>query len=268
MNDDAPRAKRRLSFRRPFGACIVAATFSLYVGALCVGPLRAEPATFKDCDVCPTMVVVPPGKIAVAAYETLFAEWDACTVEGGCGGLKADDYGWGRGNRPAVGVNWFDAQNYVAWLRRKTGKAYRLPTDAEWETAARGGATTEYSWGDAMEPGRANCRDCGMQGGAQNDASWAGKRTAPAGSYPPNPYGLYDMFGNVLEWVADCAGYAAFPAPGDPPPVPPETCASGAHGQRGGSWRDPATQLGASYRTGDFTGYNGDELGFRVVVER
>lgn len=217
---------------------------------------------FKDCSVCPTMTTIPPGKLAVAKYETLFAEWDACVLDGGCGGLKADDYGWGRGARPVVGVSWFDAQNYIFWLRRKTGKPYRLPTDAEWEAAARGGTTTEYPWGDAIAPNQANCRDCG------GNARWIGAQTAPAGSYPPNPYGLYDMFGNVLEWVADCAGTVPFPTPQDPAPVPPETCASGAHGQRGGSWRDPAAQLRSSYRTGDFTSYNGDELGFRVVMER
>jgi Sulfatase-modifying factor enzyme 1 len=130
---------------------------------------------------------------AVGRTEVTFAEWDICVAEGAC--LKASDSGWGRGDRPVINVSWDDAKEYVAWLSRITGKDYRLLSEAEWEYAARAGTTTPYSWGDNIGKGNANCRGC--------DSQWDGKQTAPVGSFKPNAFGLYDMHGNVIEWVED-----------------------------------------------------------------
>ena len=107
------------------------------------------------------------------------------------------DSGWGRGRRPVIDVTWDDAQTYVAWLSKITGKPYRLLTEAEYEYAARAGTETAYPWGDEIGDGTmANCDGCGSQ--------WDNKQTAPVGSFAANGFGLYDMVGNVWEWTEDC----------------------------------------------------------------
>ncbi|WP_244553512.1 formylglycine-generating enzyme family protein [Nitrobacter vulgaris] len=178
---------------------------------------------FKDCANCPEMVVVPAGSFemgsptsepghsaeegpqhlvtiarpfAVGQSEVTFDEWDACVAEGGCNGYKPSDEGWGRGRRPVVNVSWDDAQSYVTWLSKKTGKSYRLLSGSEYEYAMRAGTQTVYPWGDTVGTNNANCHSCGSQ--------WDAKQTAPVGSFPPNGFGLYDMVGNVREWTEDC----------------------------------------------------------------
>jgi formylglycine-generating enzyme required for sulfatase activity len=176
----------------------------------------------KDKDDCPEMVVIPAGefmmgspkteqghdpnenpqhnvKIAkpfgVSKYDVTFAEWDACFSVGGC--LRwPNDYGWGRDKQPVIDVSWNDAKAYVAWLSKMTGKEYRLLTEAEWEYAARAGTTTAYSWGDEIGINNTNCNGCG--------GDFGGKQSMPVGSFAPNAFGLYDMFGNVWDWVEDC----------------------------------------------------------------
>ena len=171
--------------------------------------------TFRDCGVCPKMVVVPAGTFlmglppdepvrdgdegpqhgvtiakpfAVAETEVTFDEWDACVEDGGCGGYRPDDEGWGRGRRPAINVSWNDARAYTQWLSDKTGQDYRLLTEAEWEYVARAGTTTAYWWGDTFDGAKAN----------------NGSRTTKVNRYPANPWGVRDVAGNVWEWVADC----------------------------------------------------------------
>ena len=191
---------------------------------------------FRDCLDCPEMVVVPAGSLmmgsppgeegrssdesprhrvtiarpfAVGKYEVTFAEWDACVSAGGCGGHRPGDLDWGRGSRPVINVNWKDAKAYVRWLSDKTGKQYRLMSEAEWEYAARGGTTTRYSWGDDIGRNRANCEGCGSR--------WDDKLTAPVGSFPANVFSLHDMHGNVWEWVEDCwnGNYRGAPSDGN-----------------------------------------------------
>ncbi len=185
----------------------------------------ASPAVFRDCPSCPEMVVVPAGSymmgsrsgddterpvrrvtigydFAVGKYEVTFQEWDACVRSGSCS-KEESDYACERavprsdpGNRrPAMGVTWLEAQDYVRWLSRTTGKSYRLLSEAEWEYAARAGSTTNYSWGDDVGRGRANCRGCGSR--------WDARSAAPVGSFDANAFGLHDMHGNVYEWVED-----------------------------------------------------------------
>ena len=141
-------------------------------------------------------VTVPA--FSLGKYEVTFAQWDACVADGGCDWYVPDDEGWGRGNRPVIRVSQDDVQFFIDWLNSKTGGNYRLPTEAEWEYAARAGSTTKYSWGDEIGSNRANCDGCASQ--------WDDDRTAPAGSFPANPWGLHDMHGNVWEWVQDCWG--------------------------------------------------------------
>jgi formylglycine-generating enzyme required for sulfatase activity len=196
-------------------------------------PAAAESAQagqiFRDCsDGCPEMVVVPAGSFtmgsaefgegpqrrvtiakpfAVGKFEVTFTEWEACVAARGCS-RNPDDSRWGRGNRPVISVSWDEAKQYVGWLSRKTGKSYRLLTEAEWEYAARAGTTTLYSWGDDIGRGNANCDGCGSR--------WDDKQTAPVGSFKPNAFGLHDVHGNIWEWVEDCwqRGYDGAPTDG------------------------------------------------------
>ena len=217
----------------------------------------AQPAgeTFQDCPNCPEMTVIPAGtfhmgclsndddcygnefpvhevtirSFALSKHEVTFNEWDACVAAGGCGGHRPDDRGWegwGGGDRPVIYVSWEDAQSFVAWLSEITGHAYRLPTESEWEYAARAGTETKYSWGDSIGNNQANCDGCGSR--------WDGEMTAPVGSFGANAFGLHDMHGNVSEWVEDCwnDSYAAGPSDGS-------VWLSGECGERvkrGGAW--------------------------------
>jgi formylglycine-generating enzyme required for sulfatase activity len=131
----------------------------------------------------------------IGKYPVTFAQWDACVEDGGCD-HRPLDHGWGRGRQPVIDVSWRDAIQYVRWLNSKTTGGFRLPTEAEWEYAARGGRSTVRYWGDAIGTNRANCDGCGSQ--------WDNRQAAPAGSFAPNPFGLHDMLGNVWQWVEDC----------------------------------------------------------------
>jgi len=131
---------------------------------------------------------------AVSNFEVTFEQWDACSAVGGC--VQAADNGMGRGRRPVINVSWDDVQQYLAWFSKMTGQPYRLLTEAEWEYAARAGTTTVYFWGDEIGKGNANCVGCGGE--------WDNRGTSPVGSFKPNAFGLYDMLGNVWEWVQDC----------------------------------------------------------------
>lgn len=132
---------------------------------------------------------------AIGKYEVTFAEWDRCVEAGWCS-YTPDDEGFGRGDRPVINVNRGDAVEYVLWLREVTGEPYRLPTEAEWEYAARAGTTTARYWGDEVGEGLTVCDGCGSK--------WDERSTVPVGSFAPNPWGLHDMLGNAGEWVADC----------------------------------------------------------------
>jgi formylglycine-generating enzyme required for sulfatase activity len=132
---------------------------------------------------------------AIGVNEVTFDEWNACQSDGGCA-YKPDDQGFGGGLHPVINVSWSDAHDYLAWLSRRTGKTYRLPSEAEWEYAAHGGTSTPYSWGVSIKQHMANCADCG--------AGLDSARTVEVRHYPANGFGLFDMAGNAAEWVEDC----------------------------------------------------------------
>jgi formylglycine-generating enzyme required for sulfatase activity len=189
----------------------------------------------------------------IGAYEVTFQQYDRFVRA--AGRRFADDFGWGRAERPVVGVAWADAQAYADWLTRQTGKRYRLPSEAEWEFAARAGSRAAYPWGFGMEPGRALCFDCGSQ--------WDNRSTAPVGSFPPNAFGLYDMAGNALEWVADCytAGYDG--APTDGRARLDGDCANRV--ARGGAFNKPSASLKNHMRAKFVPETRLNMLGFRVA---
>lgn len=143
----------------------------------------------------PLTKITIPDPLAVGRYEVTFDEWDTCQAEGGCS-IKPTDRGWGRGKRPVMSVTFRQVLEYIAWICKKTGHKYRLPSEAEWEYATRADTTTEYWWGNRMGKGFANCRNCGTE--------WSGVKSAPIGKFKPNPWGLFDVHGNVLEMTSDC----------------------------------------------------------------
>jgi formylglycine-generating enzyme required for sulfatase activity len=237
--------------------------------------------TFKECTDCPEMIVVPAGKFTMGSPETekgrdknegpqhgvtiakpfaasmfdvTFGEWDACAAHGDCD-PHIKDSGFGRGQQPVINVSWDDAQTYVAWLGRVTGKRYRLMTEAEWEYAARASTTTEYYWGDGIIKGNANCSNCGSQ--------WDNKKTSPVGSFSANAFGLYDMFGNVSQWMQDCPHDNYNRAPTDGSAWTSDDCSG--HVTRGGSWNYGSYSLRTAERDKEPTGLRSYGLGFRVA---
>jgi formylglycine-generating enzyme required for sulfatase activity/lipoprotein NlpI len=247
----------------------------------------AEPAhrpkeVFKDCDQCPEMVAVAaggftmgslaaePGRdtdespqhhvtiakpFAVARFPLTFDQWDACVADGGCDGYKPIDEDWGRGRQPVIYVSWDAAKAYVAWLSGKTGKTYRLLTEAEWEYAARAGSTTAHYWGDGVGKANANCKGCGSR--------WDNLQTSPVGSFPANAFGLYDMAGNVWEWVEDCYHENYDGAPSDGSAWIDVECRRRV--VRGGSWISDPQLLRSAGRFWNDHDSRGNLLGFRVA---
>jgi formylglycine-generating enzyme required for sulfatase activity len=244
--------------------------------------IAAEPGSaFKECaSGCPVMIVIPAGKFtmgspenepdreasegpqhevtlaepfAVSKFEVSFEEWDACAAAGQCPDVAAP---WGRGPMPVINISWRDANQYVAWLSEFTQQQYRLLTEAEWEYAARAGTVTRYFWGDDPGGGNANCNGCGSK--------WDLQQTAPVGSLKPNAFGLYDMLGNVWEWVEDRwhenyngapADASAWLAGGDPD----------YRVIRGGSWRNETELVRAAVRRSRNINVRFDTLGLRIA---
>ncbi len=249
-------------------------------------PLTGQPRTVQDCAACPEMVKIPAGtfwmgdlsgsghrderpahRVKVEAFlagkhEVTFDQWDACVEAGGCES-RPDDRGWGRGRRPVINVSWVDTRQYLAWLSSKTGKQYRLLTEAEWEYAARAGTSTEYTWGDQASHEYANYGDEACCSGlVQGLDRWM--NSSPVGSFKANAFGLHDVHGNVWEWTEDCWHGDYSGAPGD-------GSARTRDGDctrrvvRGGSWFFNARELRVAnrYSAGESTA-NG-LLGFRIA---
>lgn len=240
-------------------------------------PAPRAGTTIQDCAECPALVAVKAGSFfmgssaaeeghqanegprhmvrianpfAIGKYEVTFDEWDACAKDKGCA-RAASDNTWGRGRRPVVNVSWTDAMQYVRWLRRKTGQNYYLPSEAEWEYAARAGTTTPWNTGSAIITDDANILN-------------ALGRTVPVGGYPANAFGLHDTHGNVAEWVADCyeIGYFGTPINGAP------MAAKGCTGRifRGESYLEqPVTQRVARRVGPILPSGTGKGLGFRIA---
>jgi formylglycine-generating enzyme required for sulfatase activity len=238
-------------------------------------PASREPGDiFRDCPDCEELVVVPAGEFdmgstqepaegpvhhvvigrpfAIGRREVTFAQWDQCLAAGGCKFSPADQ-GWGRGERPVINVSWDDTKDFIGWLSKRTGQAYRLPTEAEWEYAARGGAATPYWWGKDIGTGRAQCADCGEPA----------RQTVPTGSFRPNAFGLYDTAGNAAEWVQDCWNPSYRGAPHDGSAWTSGDCS--LHVLRGGSFANKATSLrsAARFRYDEDVRYYAN--GFRVA---
>jgi formylglycine-generating enzyme required for sulfatase activity len=203
----------------------------------------------------PVHVVTIAKPFALSRFEVSFAEYDLFAKA--TNRPLPDDEGWGRGNRPVINVSWKDAEAYAEWLSDKTGQPYRLPSEAEWEYAARAGNLTTYWWGDQMKPNMAVCADCGSQ--------WDGQQTAPVGSFPANTWGLHDMTGNVDEWVADCYEDDYTRAPIDGSASTQRICENRV--MRGGSWFEISRLIRPASRYRHPTGASRNSWGFRVALD-
>src|SRR3984957_8748392 len=232
---------------------------------------------FRDCDDCPELVVVSPGDFvmgsgdtpyekpertiamsrpfAIGRREVTFAEWDQCADAGACK-YRPDDHGWGRGDRPAINVSWDDTKVFVGWLSQKTGQKYRLPSEAEWEYAARAGTKTPFWWGHDIGTGHAQCDTCG---------SPTKQQVVAAGSFRPNGFGLYDTAGNAAEWVEDCWNDNYKNAPKDAAAWTTGDCRLRV--LRGGNFNSKAPEVRSSarFRYDEDVRYYAN--GFRVVRE-
>jgi formylglycine-generating enzyme required for sulfatase activity len=188
-------------------------------------------------------------RFAVGRYPVTFEEYDRFATE--TVRERRDDEGWGRGRRPVINVFWNDARDYASWLSQETGKPYRLLSEAEWEYACRAGTTTRYSWGDhPPTPEQANF--------GQNVS-----KTSEVGAYPANPWGLYDMHGNVWEWVEDVwhSSYEGAPSDG-------RAWTTGDDSRRvlrGGSWDSGPGDLRSAFRNWLNAVSRYDFIGFRVA---
>jgi formylglycine-generating enzyme required for sulfatase activity len=213
---------------------------------------------FRDCASCPEMVVLSGGlftmgspnnelgrradegpqrevsiaPFAIARAELTFAQWDACVSAGACPSIAGADRAWGRGDRPAIGLSWADAQVYVGWINAQVnGPRYHLPSEAEWEFAARGGTQTPYATGVTI---------------GVRQAVYHARRTERAGAFPANAFNLVDMHGNAAEWVQDCYAPNYLLAPIDGAPIEFDSCPSRVY--RGGSYADLASALRSAAR--------------------
>jgi len=192
-----------------------------------ITPASGPSEPWRDCERCPWMISLPGDTFtmgspeneggrdddegprhevtvqpfAIGQYEVTFDEWDACVEAGGCSHRPKDE-GWGRGGRPVINVSWNDAQEYVAWMKEKTRKPYRLPTEAEWEYAARAGTWTPFWTGATISPEQANY-DGNYTYGSGRKGEYR-QRTTPVDTFEANPWGLHDVHGNVWEWCEDC----------------------------------------------------------------
>jgi formylglycine-generating enzyme required for sulfatase activity len=197
-------------------------------------------------------VTVKP--FAIGQFPVTVAEWRACVAEGGCTGMprmaRVQD------RTPVHNLSWDDAQQYVAWLARKTGKKYRLPSEAEWEYAARGGSETRYWWGNDVGASLANCSDCG---GEQD-------RAAPMAvdALKPNPFGVYDVHGGIAQWVEDCWFPNYQGAPADGSARDRKGCSSRV--LRGGSFRNDRNAITAASRNFYDASVRYLEHGLRVAL--
>jgi formylglycine-generating enzyme required for sulfatase activity len=236
------------------------------------GPIAA----LKDCPACPVMLALYPNPFtmgsnssdpserpahkvalrtpfALGKYEVTVDQWNACVQANVCPAVPSSANA--AGGLPMRDVSWDEAQLYLKWLSGLSGKPYRLPTEAEWEYAARGGTATKYWWGEQMKDGNTSCKGCGQP--------WTADSPPPAGSFTANPYGFFDLNGSVWEWVADCWHSSYKGAPVDGSAWNGEQCTTRVI--RGGSWRDDAGYMLSTTRFKYDASVRQSQNGFRVA---
>lgn len=216
-----------------------------------MGDIRGD----GDRDENPSHEVKVYRRIAMGKYEVSFAEYDQYVRA--TGARSPSDNGWGRGNRPVINVSWNEAVAYTKWLTKVTGHKYRLPTEAEWEFAARAGSKKLYSWGDSVGVNKANCKSCG--------SSWDNRKTAPVNSFRPNRFGLHNVHGNVWEWTLDCPSENYDNTPKNGAAYTGSNC--GYRVIRGGCYISKPKMIKSANRGKGQKGQRSAQYGFRIVRE-
>lgn len=252
-------------------------------------------ASFKDCETCPEMTVLSAGefnmgspddefdrktdegpqrlvsidRFAIGKYEVTFGQFDACRTAGACAfdprsELRDDQMFWASASYPVMNVNADDAQEFIDWLNGQVdGEPYRLPSEAEWEYAARAGTSTPFSTGDGISSTEANYN--GQRTYDRKPAKDGVYLRAPVavGSYAPNAFGLHDVHGNVAEWTADCyrSTYAGLPPTGDPIPGR-DGCGKAV---RGGDYEKVPSYVRSATRDQNPWLRRDEQIGFRVA---
>ncbi len=235
-------------------------------GQLHMGSPDSEEGRLTDEGPLHTVTFAKP--FAIGKCEVTFDEWDACVAAQAC--KTVSDDGWGRGRRPVIDVNFEMATGYARWLTQKTGKQYRVPSEAEWEYAARGGSTTRWFWGEDSKRACefANVGDESVQqehpDWPRHDCNDGYAKTAPVGSFKPNGFGLYDTVGNVWEWVDGCHNPSYEGAPADGRAWMTGDCARRI--DRGGGWYNKPDAVRSAQRyAGEDSARRNNTLGFRVL---
>jgi formylglycine-generating enzyme required for sulfatase activity len=188
---------------------------------------------------------------AMSQHPVSVREWNECAAAKACGFVAVGNEG-----TPVTNISWNDAKQFVGWLADTTRKAYRLPSEAEWEYAARGGTQTKYWWGDQFQSGMVNCNNCTEAGNIEQPVK--------IGSFRPNPFGLHDMGGGVDQWVEDCWHKNYQGAPIDGSAWSKREC--GSHVIRSGSWKNDERYVRPSNRDGYDTNVRYPTHGFRVAL--
>jgi formylglycine-generating enzyme required for sulfatase activity len=233
-------------------------------------------AAVKDCDACPLMVALNPAPFtmgsngsdpserpahkvalrtpfAIGKHEVTVGQWAQCVKASVCPSVPS--VANAGENLPMRDVSWDEAQLYLKWLSTISRRPYRLPTEAEWEFAARGGTATRYWWGDQMKGGNSSCEGCGQP--------WKADGPPPVGSFAANQYGLHDMNGSVWEWVQDCWHSSYKGAPLDGSAWADGSCQSRVI--RGGSWREDGSYMLSTTRFKYDASVRQSQNGFRVA---
>lgn len=256
-------AKDRIAAAMPQHPVTIDSGFAMARSAITVGEFREF---VRASGYVPESVTLGGSSVYVERSGVLRDDSNA-TWQDDYVGRKAED------NLPVVNVSWNDAVAYAKWLSERTGKAYRLPSEAEFEYALRGGTSSRYWWGDDV-PTRPVENITGSGDHSPSGRRWShafrGYRDgywgpAPAMSFAANPFGLYDMDGNVTEWVADCWHDSYLRAPADGSAWLNPGCR--AHVLRGGSWGSSPEQVSSAYRQGANADVRSARVGFRVVRE-
>ncbi|AEF54925.1 SUMF1/EgtB/PvdO family nonheme iron enzyme [Marinomonas posidonica] len=215
--------------------------------------LMGDQNRFGDDNEKPVHEVDIPNGFYISKYEVTFDQYDKFAQATGRS-LPLDN-GWGRGKRPAINVSWYDAKAYTAWLSEQTGQEYRLPTEIEWEYSARADSSTAFWYGNDVKPGYSVCDSCGSQ--------WDAVSTGPVGSQASNPLGLFDMHGNVAEWIEDCYHDSYEGAPTNNQVWLDNQCDNRV--LRGGSWFDIPRVGRSATRYRAQPDLKASNWGFRVV---
>jgi len=221
-----------------------------------VQPIEKNPALLSreqfDQDI--SLVAIPGRNFLMMKYDVTFELWDACVADGGCLGYRPSDENQGHARQPVININYEEAESFAAWLSQRTARKFRLPRSEEWEYAARGGSTTEFWWGSTVDCSKANFAR--LSGGVCEKNMGSRKvGIVVVDALAPNPFGLYNITGNVWQWTSTCA-------------QPSGSAECQRRVLRGGSWIDLPRFVSPAFTGNNLAIVHAPVYGFRLVVDK